>query len=201
LAAKNAWVRHATQDIVLTREDYLRYSEHRAALTGIVQALLITRHMLFVGFSLSDDNFHRIADDVRKAVCTPSPIRDAQEAFGTALVLFDDPFMRELWKGAIEFANIGRSTPRESQADFAGLEARRLEIFLDLLLSESASTTAHLMNHDYAAVLSADEQALKDEMIHLRERFKALPGGVKELPAWSDLQALLSRFGDDSPLT
>jgi hypothetical protein len=27
----------------------------RAALAGIVQALLVTRHMLFVGFSLRDD--------------------------------------------------------------------------------------------------------------------------------------------------
>src|SRR3712207_8779016 len=35
---------------------------------GMVQALLITRHMLFVGFSLTDDNFHRIAYDVRSAL-------------------------------------------------------------------------------------------------------------------------------------
>jgi len=52
------------EDIVLTREDYLRYADRRAALAGIVQALLITRHMLFVGFSLTDDNFHRIVDDM-----------------------------------------------------------------------------------------------------------------------------------------
>ena len=53
---------------VLTRGDYLRYADRRAALAGIVQALLITREMLFVGFSLKDENFFRIADDVRKAV-------------------------------------------------------------------------------------------------------------------------------------
>jgi hypothetical protein len=46
--------------IVLTREDYLRYDQRRQALAGIVQALLMMRHMLFVGFSLTDDNFHRI---------------------------------------------------------------------------------------------------------------------------------------------
>ena len=64
-------------DIVLTREDYLRYPDRRGALAALVQALLITRHMLFVGFSLGDDNFHRIVDDVRKALGerapTPSP--------------------------------------------------------------------------------------------------------------------------------
>lgn len=40
----------------------MRYSTNRSALSGIVQSLLITRHMLFVGFSLKDDNFHRIID-------------------------------------------------------------------------------------------------------------------------------------------
>src|SRR5262249_34866964 len=63
-------------DIVLTREDYLRYDSSRAALAGLVQGLLITRHMLFVGFSLVDDNFHRIADAVRLAV--------KRERFGTS---------------------------------------------------------------------------------------------------------------------
>ncbi len=38
------------QDIVPTRADYLRYDERRAALKGIVQAMLITCHMLFVDF-------------------------------------------------------------------------------------------------------------------------------------------------------
>jgi hypothetical protein len=68
------------QDIVLTRVDYLRYESRRAALMGIVQSLLITKvplptitsslrrfvlmriavqHMLFVGFGMTDDNFHR----------------------------------------------------------------------------------------------------------------------------------------------
>ena len=30
--------------------------------------MLITKHMLFVGFSLNDDNFHRIMDAVRGAI-------------------------------------------------------------------------------------------------------------------------------------
>ena len=30
--------------------------------------MLITKHMLFVGFSLNDDNFHKIMDAVRAAM-------------------------------------------------------------------------------------------------------------------------------------
>src|SRR5207302_1720368 len=36
-------------DLVLTRSDYLELMRSRAALAGIVQAMLITRHMFFVG--------------------------------------------------------------------------------------------------------------------------------------------------------
>jgi hypothetical protein len=72
-------------EIVLTREDYLGYAERRAALAGIVQALLITRHMLFVGFSLQDDNFHRIAAAVRRAVRTPDAKPPSHEPFGTGI--------------------------------------------------------------------------------------------------------------------
>ena len=43
---------------MLTRGSYARYDEHLPALAGIVQGFLMTRHMLFVGFSLTDDNFH-----------------------------------------------------------------------------------------------------------------------------------------------
>src|SRR5205814_4557631 len=67
----DSWVlkRHGSvshpDDIVLTREHQIVYEDRNAALAGVVQTLLLTRHMLFVGFSLSDDTFHRIADDVR----------------------------------------------------------------------------------------------------------------------------------------
>ena len=54
------------EQIVLTRESYLRYDEQLPALAGIAQAFLLTRHMLFVGFSFNDDNFHRIVSDVRR---------------------------------------------------------------------------------------------------------------------------------------
>ena len=40
----------------------------REALSGIVQALLITKHMVFIGFSLRDDAFNQIAATVRRAL-------------------------------------------------------------------------------------------------------------------------------------
>ena len=51
--------------IVLSREDYLRFEGEGVALAGMVQAMLLTRRMLFVGYSLSDDNFHRLVHQRR----------------------------------------------------------------------------------------------------------------------------------------
>ena len=55
------------REIVLTKRDYIRYNDRFAALAGIVQSTLLTRHLLSIGFSLADDNFHKIFDSVRKA--------------------------------------------------------------------------------------------------------------------------------------
>lgn len=63
---------HGTVDdpetIVLTRSDYLGFNTERAALSSIVKATLMTRHVLFVGFGMRDDHFHEIIHDVRRAM-------------------------------------------------------------------------------------------------------------------------------------
>jgi hypothetical protein len=85
-------VNHA-DDIVLTREDYIRYSSIKSALAGVVQSLLITKHFLFVGFSLTDDNFVKIVDQVRQAMGD----KPSKKAFGSATFLFENHLFEELW--------------------------------------------------------------------------------------------------------
>src|SRR5207248_11780402 len=93
------------EDIVLTRQDLIGYAARHAALAGVVQTLLITRHMLFVGFSLNDDNFHRIADAARRVVHAPG-CRGRGKPFGTALVLERSGLMEELWKDDLEWVSV-----------------------------------------------------------------------------------------------
>lgn len=130
----------------------------RAALAGIVQALLITRHMLFLGFSLSDPNFHRIAGDVRQAVR-----RDPHaDPFGTAVVLNEEPLMDELWRGDITFVPMGsRRTPKAEAA-------RRVELFLDRIAFVATDDTAHLMDPAYDGILTEPERWLRDHLQALR---------------------------------
>ncbi|CAB9516283.1 expressed unknown protein [Seminavis robusta] len=59
-------------EIVITREDYETYESSRGALGGLVQASLMTKHLIFVGFSLTDPNYLRIVDEVRAALRPPT---------------------------------------------------------------------------------------------------------------------------------
>ena len=160
-------------DIVLTREDYLRYPDRRGALAALVQALLITRHMLFVGFSLGDDNFHRIVDDVRKALgdrgSDPQP-------FGTALMVRAPSFTHELWKGDL---------------DVVALDEAEVGLVLDRVLAMSSTLTEFLLDESFAGFLTPEEAQLKSLLTPLE---RALSDGF-ESPLSDPVRRLLESFG------
>lgn len=162
------------EDIVVRREDYLRYSQSRAALRGIVQALLMTRKMLFVGFSLTDGNFHQVIDDVRLAV------RDLGEPFGTALFLRPSRLLEELWQDELELLDL--ETPRQ------------LEIFLDGVLAGATSVTEHLLDPTFDALLSHAEREVREMLTSLQVSPEA-----RRTEAWAEVQRLLRRLGGYQP--
>lgn len=175
------------EDIVLTRTDFIGYGRQHAALAGIVQALLITRHMLFVGFSLNDDNFHHIADAVRRVVRPPGRRRGDARAFGTAVVLERNPLVEELWGDDLEW--VGMSVSDDARDGLAA--ARRMEIFLDYLLAQ-VRDESHLLDPRYPAVLTPQERALRDGLLRLA---KQLPAEARQAPAWRQVEHLLASLG------
>lgn len=60
------------------------------------------------GYSLSDDNLHKILSTVREAVGSSDPSASPDEGghgvFGTALMLKSDPLLAELWEDGLSFA-------------------------------------------------------------------------------------------------
>ena len=172
-------------DIVLTRDDYYAYRERREALAGIVQALLITRHMLFVGFSLEDDNFHRIIRAVRRAMHRGHQI-GAEDQFGTTLVVGGNPLVQALWQDELTWVDL--DTAKEGMTG----AARRLEIFLDRVAAGAETRADHLFHPAYAGVLSEGEEELKRLMQGVLEG--ASPA-VRVTPAWAEVERLLRRFG------
>lgn len=197
------------EEIVFTREDYMRYADRRAALAGLVQGLLITRHMLFVGFSLVDDNFHRIADDVRKAlgraaesseeddpnIVQASPqVMLGHEPFGTALLLERNPLMADLWRQDLDLVAMSDATPDE---DAFWAAARRLEVFLDHLGFLASNNTSWILDPTYTGLLSPPELELRRRLQDLQADLHALRQAHprQDLPTLDVVEGFLETLG------
>ena len=175
-------------DIVLQRSDYLRYNTSRAALKGIVQAALITNHMLFVGFSLRDQNFHEAADDVRLAMHRATP-----ERFGSVLLVQPETFFDRLWGKDLHAIHFASKTSEQNV-----LEAARLqEIFLDQLCAEATLAKLPVFRRSYDAVLSPGERELRGG---IEEMVATLPPTALKTESWKTLKATLENMGLTGPL-
>ncbi len=138
------------EDIVLTRGQMMETREQRKALAGIVQSLLITKHLLFVGFSLQDPNFSEVAGTVRRALrsnngngngngnggggASSSSGRRASEddeVFGTLLCMRGRPFLSELWPDLNCLPMDTTDAEKVSEGLVRAECSRLLEIFLD----------------------------------------------------------------------
>lgn len=201
LAGRGRWllklhgcVKHE-DDIVLTREDYYDYDGRRGALRGIVQALLITRHMLFVGFSLRDDNFLRIAHEVRTAVRQTSGTKP--DPYGTVLTLFDDPMRADLRNDDLHVWAIGEEAPEDRESELAAVKrnARRQEILLDELLVRCTASAGHLLDTRFAGALDANEMAARRLLKPLLDAANTAPA---DSPTWTKIRGLLSDLGGET---
>lgn len=169
------------KNLVLTRQSYLRYGNERSALAGTVAGLLLTRHMLFVGFSMSDDNFLRIADEVRRAT-QPGAHPSDRSPLGTSLAVDANALHREIWGDELRWVDLG-PLPEGG---------RRLELTLDRALASSTTPTQHLFDPHFASMLSEEERALRDS---LRELRASLPAPLLATPAGLQLDAFLAQLG------
>ena len=169
------------------------------------QAKLLTSHMLFVGFSFSDDNFYRIADTVKKA---REHSRD--DEFGTALTLNAAALQQELWRGQLAFVSMARPVarphagaaeevfaaadavpPRHAPASTAEL-ARQQLIFLDYLGALTGSRRCPILDPRFAAVRTEGQHTLAAA---LAEMVSKLDAAAKSTPEWGQLASLLEQFG------
>jgi len=175
------------EDIVIRREDYLRYSERRAALAGIVQATMLTRHMMFVGFSLRDGNFHRAVDDVRRAL-----VGNHRNRLGTALFLAPSALTAELWQSELDIVHFQDISALATDPPSVKEAARKLEIFMDCLLGHCGSITGHLLDPTFSHLLSEPESELKEALLGLEG---ALSLGARGTVAYSKVQELLGSLG------
>ena len=194
---------HHGDGIVVRRSDYLRFAAEQNALAGVVQSLLFTRHMLFVGFSLVDENFIRIADDVTRLVdryggrAHEQREHSGTRRLGTTLALHHDPAKPVLWphlEHLVVTPAGGGEPPDQANAEAAAAQARRLEIFLDLLSARVDRGQLFLLDERYAGLLDEADRLLAERLAGLAESADELSGSS----SWPRVQALLSNLGDPS---
>jgi hypothetical protein len=163
--------------VTLTRRDFVRFDAHTGPAGALLQALLLTRHLLVVGASLADDNVVRLLREVevfREGASLTGPLA----AF---LDVDDDHVRRELWQDQLAWSTMpGESLPER---------ARGLEIFLDTLARYAADTSSWLLDPRFSGLL--DEPARR-----AAERARALRDQLDDLgEEWARLCSALNDAG------
>jgi len=179
------------RDIVLTRRQFARFARSGNPLRGIVQTLLLTGHVLFIGSSLRDETFIRSARQVRTVLKTAE---ESRGWLGTVVPVFRDEDLRVRCGKELLY----RPMPYDADQDDSG--ARMLEIFLDRLAWTAAMARhdawEYLMDPRYAGV---ERLAEDDAVRELAQRM--LDGATPEVrssKAWRVLADALQRLGADT---
>jgi len=163
------------ESVTLTRRDVVRYDAHTRPAGALLQALLLTRHLLVVGASLEDDNVVRLLREVevfREEAALTGPM-------ATVLDIDDDTARRELWRDQLAWWTM--------PGDDLPTRARALEIFLDTVAWYAADTSTWLLDPRFARLLQAPARRAAE---HARE----LRAEVQDLGAeWAPLRRA---FGD-----
>ncbi|MGY1620997.1 SIR2 family protein [Geodermatophilus sp. SYSU D00965] len=179
------------ESIVLTREEYLQFGDTRAALAGVLHSMLLTRHVLFVGTSMQDDDLIRIAHQVRSAIQAPGAAPRRRN--GTVLTLREDRARARLWEQDVETVAMAPADTRPAEA------ARLLEVVLDLIGCLSTPPTGYLLDPAYRGMLDEEERALAEALGRVEQVLPAEVGSAAAAEVAALLRRLGSRAGDDRP--
>lgn len=168
--------------IVLTRSDFVGFDASSRPMGSVLQALLLTRHLLVVGASMTDDNFLRLAHEVL-AFRTTHRGAEPQPLLGTVVTLRPDPLKAELWRDRFHYVAAADADAPD------GEPARRLAIFLDTV-AMFAAPASHLADPRYEYLLSDDDRAIAHHARELAQHLGPEPDG-----RWDVLRDALRRTG------
>ena len=173
------------ESLVLDSEDVERHKQDGAALRGVVQSLLLTSHLLFVGFSFKDADFLNLAEAVTKV--RNSAACGSGQPVGTALALTQ-------WDAdSLDLEDFDTVVMLESGPDDA---ARKLEIFLDRLgwaaATHHAVAAEYLLDDRYQSALSDEDRRLRDLLSELMDRADA---ATRASSGWARVAACLRDLG------
>lgn len=177
--------------LVLTEQDYEKQRQDYQALYGVVQGLMLTSHLLFVGFGLTDQNFLELAASVttvRKSAMVDDGPGDTKA--GTALAL-----TRSIADTHQGFAGDLHLLPITDDSEVEAA-ARLLEIFLDRLAWRAARehglSAEYLLDDNYASGLNAADRELRSALTSM---LKTLPAEARTSAGWRRVEETLQSLG------
>lgn len=175
--------------IVLTRGAFVHYDSRWKPVGAVVQALMMTKHLVVVGASLTDDNLIRFAHEVallRSQLSLDGGVHAEGADIGSVITLEPDRAFERLWSSQLDVVVAG-SAPGLAITGRAA-SARALSLFLDAV----AMYAAHDANH----LLDARYQVGDSRLVTLlREAYAEAFRLGHDDEAWSALARSLATFG------
>ncbi|MFZ5869880.1 MAG: SIR2 family NAD-dependent protein deacylase [Actinomycetota bacterium] len=171
-------VRHP-ESIVLTRGDFATYDARYRPAASVLQALILTRHVLFVGASMTDDNVLRLAYEVSRL----RQDHHLSHQWGTVLDVGRSDAKRALYARDLAWV----SFDGESLQD----RARQLEIFLDVVTCYATDDSSWLLDPDFAPLDPEGAQVARE----LRKLVPDIRRLAAHNPAWTRIAETLGRHG------
>jgi NAD-dependent SIR2 family protein deacetylase len=171
--------------VVLTRRDYMNLARDRSALFGIVQALLVTKHLLFVGYSLSDEDFNQLVYEIRTAIGSA----DTENPLGTVLMVDDWP-LASLWVDILRVSQVG--------ADQPGRPERRLQIVLDRVAHLATPYHSYLLESSFQGLLEQPEREIATKLRAVQQVVEKVLSADPDQSTAQAVRDALARFGSPS---
>jgi hypothetical protein len=177
--------------IVLSRGDVAGFDATRKPLASLLQAQMLTGHVLFVGSSMTDDAVVRLAWEVRELFrAWDAPLR----VVGTVLGLHEEPLRARLWQDVLTFVPLTGLAEELGDPDDEGDPPEALPVFLDRLAQLASRERSFLLDPRYKGMVA-------EPLLPLHESLSELGSVLEELPEDADpavveqASALLRAFG------
>lgn len=171
--------------IVLTRGQFVDFTAESGPSGAVLQSLLLTKHLLLVGTSMTDDNVLRLVHEVLAYRRRYREVdHDQDPPFGSILEVSEEPARQALHGN--QFASVlmpGQGLPEK---------ARALEIFLDAVGAFATQDALWLLDPRFGGLLSDPGKRWSDQLRALADEISA--AGTAE-PDWAAVLSLLETLG------
>jgi len=181
---------------VLTRDQLIEHQLGLGPLRGALQMLLLTGHVVFIGYGLADPDLQAAIHEVRQIRRQVGT--EEERTLATALQVTETPALGLLWSPTLQvlWPRGGRESDRRGPNDTGDqrpdIRSRELEILLDALADETALAEV--------PVLAFEDHELDASERELRERLEGLAAHFANKPVPQHVRELLVAYGQTRPV-